>query len=156
MLAMAAARLGYKTIILEPDSHAPAMQVANTQIVAGYADPAALQQLADLCDVVTSEFENVPVDAVRWLETRVPVRPGSKALEVAQDRRLHRARAGPLGAEPALDAPAPNRAGLDSALAATGPPAVLKTTRLGDDGKGQAKLVRPEDADTAFTAMQDK
>jgi 5-(carboxyamino)imidazole ribonucleotide synthase len=153
MLAMAAARLGYQTIILEPDSNAPAEQVANTQIVADYDDPAALQQLADLCDVVTYEFENVPVKAVQWLESRVPVRPGSKALEVAQDRLLEKAMARELGAETALFAAIPRRSDLDEAMTLTGLPAVLKTTRLGYDGKGQAKLLRREDADTAFEAM---
>lgn len=156
MLAMAAARLGYETIILEPDSQAPAMQVANTQIVAGYDDPEALQQLAELCDVVTYEFENVPVDAVRWLEAHVPVRPGSKALEVAQDRLLEKAMARQLGAETALFAAVSKRTDLDNAVAITGLPAVLKTTRLGYDGKGQAKLVQPEDADTAFAAMHNQ
>ncbi|WP_417408323.1 5-(carboxyamino)imidazole ribonucleotide synthase [Hoeflea sp.] len=154
MLAMAAARLGYETIILEPDSNAPAEQVANTQIVADYDDPAALQQLADLCDVVTYEFENVPVKAVQWLESRVAVRPGSKALEVAQDRLLEKAMARQLGAETALFAAVSKRTELDDAIAITGLPAVLKTTRLGYDGKGQAKLLRPDDADTAFAAMQ--
>lgn len=154
MLAMAAARLGYETIILEPDSNAPAEQVANTQIVADYDDPAALQQLADLCDVVTYEFENVPVKAVQWLESRVAVRPGSKALEVAQDRLLEKAMARELGAETALFAAVSKRTELDDAIAITGLPAVLKTTRLGYDGKGQAKLLRPDDADTAFAAMQ--
>jgi len=154
MLAMAAARLGYQTIILEPDSNAPAEQVANTQIVADYDDPAALQQLADLCDVVTYEFENVPVKAVQWLESRVAVRPGSKALEVAQDRLLEKAMARQLGAETALFAAVSRRTELDDAIAITGLPAVLKTTRLGYDGKGQAKLLRPDDADTAFSAMQ--
>lgn len=154
MLAMAAARLGYETIILEPDSNAPSEQVANTQIVASYDDPAALQQLADLCDVVTYEFENVPVKAVQWLESRVPVRPGSKALEVAQDRLLEKAMARELGAETALYAAVSNLPDLNDAIAATGLPAVLKTTRLGYDGKGQAKLVRQEDADAAFSAMQ--
>lgn len=154
MLAMAAARLGYETIILEPDSNAPAEQVANTQIVADYDDPAALQQLADLCDVVTYEFENVPVEAVKWLESRVPVRPGSKALEVAQDRLLEKAMARQLGGETALFAAVSKRSELDGAISVTGLPAVLKTTRLGYDGKGQAKLVRPEDADAAFSAMQ--
>jgi 5-(carboxyamino)imidazole ribonucleotide synthase len=154
MLAMAAARLGYQTIILEPDSNAPAAQVANTQIVASYDDPAALEQLAGLCDVVTYEFENVPVKAVQWLESRVPVRPGSKALEVAQDRLLEKAMARELGAETALFAAVSNRTDLDNAVAITGLPAVLKTTRLGYDGKGQAKLLRPEDADAAFAAMQ--
>lgn len=154
MLAMAAARLGYETIILEPDSNAPAEQVANTQIVADYDDPAALQQLADLCDVVTYEFENVPVKAVQWLESRVAVRPGSKALEVAQDRLLEKAMARQLGAETALFAAVSKRTELDDAIAITGLPAVLKTTRLGYDGKGQAKLLRSDDADTAFAAMQ--
>ncbi|WP_339757873.1 5-(carboxyamino)imidazole ribonucleotide synthase [uncultured Hoeflea sp.] len=154
MLAMAAARLGYETIILEPDSNAPAEQVANTQIVADYDDPAALQQLADLCDVVTYEFENVPVKTVQWLESRVAVRPGSKALEVAQDRLLEKAMARQLGAETALFAAVSKRTELDDAIAITGLPAVLKTTRLGYDGKGQAKLLRPDDADTAFAAMQ--
>jgi 5-(carboxyamino)imidazole ribonucleotide synthase len=153
MLAMAAARLGFGTIVLEPDSNAPAAQVANTQIVADYDDPAALQQLADLCDVVTYEFENVPVKAVQWLEARVAVRPGSKALEVAQDRLLEKAMARELGAETALFAAISERGDLDKAIDITGLPAVLKTTRLGYDGKGQAKLLRPEDADTAFEAM---
>ncbi|SOE16341.1 5-(carboxyamino)imidazole ribonucleotide synthase [Hoeflea halophila] len=156
MLAMAAARLGYRTIILEPDSNAPAAQVANTQIVADYDDPAALQQLADLCDVVTYEFENVPVKAVQWLESRLPVRPGSKALEVAQDRLMEKAMARELGAETALFSAVARRPDLDAAIRTTGLPAVLKTTRLGYDGKGQAKLVRPEDADTAYAAMQGK
>lgn len=153
MLAMAAARLGYQTIILEPDSNAPAAQVANTQIVAAYDDPTALQELADLCDVVTYEFENVPVKAVQWLESRVPVRPGSKALEVAQDRLLEKAMARELGAETALFAAISRRSDLDEAMNLTGLPAVLKTTRLGYDGKGQAKILRPEDAHTAFEAM---
>tara|TARA_R110002020_G_scaffold316361_8_gene531526 strand:- start:6095 stop:7183 length:1089 start_codon:yes stop_codon:yes gene_type:complete len=154
MLAMAAARLGYKTVILEPDIHAPAAQVANSQIVARYDDPEALEQLAVLCDVVTYEFENVPVTAVRWLEAHIPVRPGSRALEVAQDRLLEKTMARELGAETALFAAVSSRTDLEDAILTTGLPAVLKTTRLGYDGKGQAKLVRPEDADEAFAAMK--
>tara|TARA_R110002020_G_scaffold5887_7_gene24232 strand:- start:2623 stop:3711 length:1089 start_codon:yes stop_codon:yes gene_type:complete len=153
MLAMAAARLGYKTIILEPDVNAPAAQVANSQIVADYDDSEALDQLAALCDVVTYEFENVPVAAVKSLEARLPVRPGSKALEVAQDRLLEKATARELGAQTALFAPVSSLTDLEDALVTTGLPAVLKTTRLGYDGKGQAKLVRPEDADAALAAM---
>jgi len=153
MLAMAAARLGYKTVILEPDLYAPAAQVANSQIVARYDDAEALDQLVALCDVVTYEFENVPVEAVRSLESRVPVRPGSKALEVAQDRLLEKTMARELGAETALFAAVSNREDLEQAIVTTGLPAVLKTTRLGYDGKGQAKLVRPDDAEAAFAAM---
>jgi 5-(carboxyamino)imidazole ribonucleotide synthase len=153
MLAMAAARLGYRTVILDPAPEAPAAQVASSQIVAAYDDPAALTQLADLCDVVTYEFENVPVAAVEWLEARVPVRPGSKALKVAQDRLLEKAMARELGAETALFAPVASRGELDAAIAVTGLPAVLKTTRLGYDGKGQARIVRPDEADAAYQAM---
>lgn len=154
MLAMAAARLGYKTVILEPDIHAPAAQVANSQIVARYDDAEALEQLAVLCDVVTYEFENVPVTAVGSLEAHIPVRPGSRALEVAQDRLLEKTMARELGAETALFAAVSSRTDLEDAILTTGLPAVLKTTRLGYDGKGQAKLVRPEDADEAFAAMK--
>ncbi|MCY0148259.1 5-(carboxyamino)imidazole ribonucleotide synthase [Hoeflea sp. G2-23] len=154
MLAMAAARLGYQTIILDPAEHAPAAQMANRQIVAAYDDPQALEQLAEYCDVITYEFENVPVAAVEWLEERVPVRPGSKALKVSQDRLLEKAMAAELGAQTALFAAVSNRSELDAAITVTGLPAVLKTTRLGYDGKGQAKIVRPEDADIAFAAMR--
>jgi len=153
MLAMAAARLGYMTVILEPDPNAPAAQVANSQIVARYDDAEALDQLVALCDVVTYEFENVPVEAVRSLEARIPVLPGSKALEVAQDRLREKTTARELGAETALFAAVSNRQDLEQAIRTTGLPAVLKTTRLGYDGKGQAKLVRPEDADAALAAM---
>lgn len=153
MLAMAAARLGYRTVILEPDSQAPAAQVANRQITAAYDDEKALAELAGECDVVTYEFENVPVKAVEWLEARVPVRPGSKALKVAQDRLLEKSMARDLGAETALFAAVADRAELDAAMGVTGLPAVLKTTRLGYDGKGQAKIVRPVEADAALAAM---
>lgn len=154
MLAMAAARLGYKTIILEPDQQAPAAQVSSRQIIAAYDDPAALGQLAVLCDVVTYEFENVPVAAVEWLEARVAVRPGSKALKVAQDRLLEKAMARELGAQTARFAAVSNRLELEDATAVTGLPAVLKTTRLGYDGKGQAKIVRPDGGDAAYAAMR--
>lgn len=153
MLAMAAARLGYKTIVLEPDAFAPAAQVANTQIVAGYDDPEALDQLALTADVITYEFENVPVATVERLETTHPVRPGSKALKVAQDRLSEKTMAQQLGAETARFAAVNSRADLDLAIAATGLPAVLKTTRLGYDGKGQAKIMTEADADYAFAAM---
>ena len=86
MLAMAAARLNFRTIILEPQEDCPAAQVANEQITAPYGDPAALAELAARCDVVTYEFENVPVSAAEALQRSVPVHPPAKALEVAQVR----------------------------------------------------------------------
>ncbi|PWV97245.1 5-(carboxyamino)imidazole ribonucleotide synthase [Hoeflea marina] len=153
MLAMAAARLGYRTVVLEPDAFAPAAQVANNQIVAAYDDPEALDQLAMMADVITYEFENVPVSTVEHLEATHPVRPGSVALKVAQDRLSEKAMAQQLGAETALFAAVNSRADLDRAMAVTGLPAVLKTTRLGYDGKGQAKIMTPDDADAAFASM---
>ena len=86
MLAIAAARLNYRIIILEPQADCPAAQVANEQITAAYDDRAALADLASRCDVVTYEFENVPVEAAEFLQQSAPVYPPAKALEVAQDR----------------------------------------------------------------------
>ncbi len=86
MLAMAAARLNFTTVILEPQPDSPAAQVANLQIVAAYDDPTALDELAAACDVITYEFENVPVSAAERLAAHRPVFPPAKALEVAQDR----------------------------------------------------------------------
>ena len=90
MTALAAARLGYDTIVLTPEADSPAGRVAARAIVAPYDDPDALAALADAADVVTLEFENVPVGAVRQLAERCPVRPGPRALETAQDRRLEK------------------------------------------------------------------
>ncbi|MBU2328868.1 MAG: 5-(carboxyamino)imidazole ribonucleotide synthase, partial [Alphaproteobacteria bacterium] len=86
MLAMSAARLNFRTVILEPQPDSPAAQLANHQITAAYDDPAALAELARLCDVITYEFENVPVEAAEKLATSIPVYPPPKALQVAQDR----------------------------------------------------------------------
>ncbi len=153
MLAMAAARLGYRTVVLEPDAEAPAAQVANDQIVAAYDDSQALARLAKVADVVTYEFENVPVEAIEWLERYVPVRPGSRALRVAQDRLAEKTLARRLDARTAQFAPVNDSADLASAIELTGLPAVLKTTRLGYDGKGQAKILCHADAASALAAM---
>ncbi len=154
MLAMAAARLGYATIVFDPDSNAPAAQVAGSHTAAAYEDTAALDRLAEAADVITYEFENVPVEAVERLERTVPVRPGSRALRIAQDRLLEKDLARKLGARTAEFAPVDNRADLEAAMKLTGLPAVLKTTRLGYDGKGQARIATESDADDALAAMK--
>ncbi|MBW3097860.1 5-(carboxyamino)imidazole ribonucleotide synthase [Pseudohoeflea coraliihabitans] len=153
MLAMAAARFSYRTIIFDPDAAAPAAQLASAHICAGYDDQSALDRLAEACDVVTYEFENVPVETVRHLAGKVPVRPGARALETAQHRILEKEMARRLGAETAAFAPVQNRADLDAAIASLGLPAILKTTRFGYDGKGQARLTSREDAAAALEAM---
>lgn len=153
MLAMAAARLGYRTLVLDPDADAPAARLADKSIAAAYDDPEALDQLAREAGVVTYEFENVPVQAIERLEKEVPVRPGSKALRIAQDRLAEKRMAQELGAGTAKFAAVHNRSDLDTAMKATGLPAVLKTVRFGYDGKGQARIANPNDADAAFTAI---
>ncbi|MBS3649987.1 5-(carboxyamino)imidazole ribonucleotide synthase [Pseudaminobacter sp. 19-2017] len=137
MLAMAAARLGYRTVVLEPQADCPAAQVANRQIVAAYDDPVALSELAALCHVVTYEFENVPVVAAESLAERVPVSPPPAALASAQDRLIEKTFLNEVGVPTAefhaIDSDDDLLAGLD-AFHGSG---VLKTRRLGYDGKGQ-------------------
>lgn len=154
MLAMAAGRLGYRTIIFDPDPDAPAAQMANAHICAGYGDHDALDRLAREADVITYEFENVPVEAVERLEKTLPVRPGSRALKVAQDRLNEKSMARGLGAGTADFAAVDSRADLEAAVRLIGLPAVLKTTRLGYDGKGQARIATHADIDAALAAMR--
>ncbi len=142
MLAISAARLGYRSVILEPQADCPAAQVANRQIAAAYDDEAALAELADICAVVTYEFENVPVAAAEALAARVPVFPPPRALEVAQDRLTEKAAINAMGIATARFVAVDDDAGLATALAAFGGHGVLKTRRLGYDGKGQ-RVFRP-------------
>ncbi len=137
MLAMAAARLSYRTVILEPQPDCPAAQVANRQILAAYDDPAALEDLAAACDVVTYEFENVPVAAATSLAGRVGVHPPPLALEVAQDRIAEKQFVNAAGIPTAAFRAVGDDNDLAAGLAAFGGSGVLKTTRLGYDGKGQ-------------------
>ncbi|MDG4883678.1 5-(carboxyamino)imidazole ribonucleotide synthase [Mesorhizobium sp. WSM4884] len=137
MLAMAAARLGYRTIVLEPQADCPAAQVANRQITADYDDPAALAELAAASAVVTYEFENVPVAAAEALAARVPVYPPPRALEVAQDRVTEKSFLNGIGIPTAEFCPVDNDDQLTLALKKFNGSGVLKTRRLGYDGKGQ-------------------
>jgi 5-(carboxyamino)imidazole ribonucleotide synthase len=154
MLAMAAARLGYRTVILEPQADCPADQVANRQIAAAYDDRAALAELAAECDVVTYEFENVPVDAAEFLAGTVPVHPPARALEVAQDRLVEKTFLNGIGISTAGFSPVDNDSDLKAALGAFGGSGILKTRRMGYDGKGQ-RAFRDFAGDPAgtFTAM---
>jgi 5-(carboxyamino)imidazole ribonucleotide synthase len=137
MLAMAAARLGYRTVVLEPQADCPAAQVANRQIVAAYDDAAALAELAAAASVVTYEFENVPVGAARSLAAVVPVWPPAQALEVSQDRVAEKSFLNGIGIPTARFRAVDDDAQLAEALAAFQGSGVLKTRRLGYDGKGQ-------------------
>ncbi|MBB4952543.1 5-(carboxyamino)imidazole ribonucleotide synthase [Agrobacterium vitis] len=153
MLAMAAAKLGFKTIVLEPQADCPAAQVANRQIIADYADSAALEALAANCDVITYEFENVPVAAAHALERKIAVYPPAKALEVSQDRLAEKQYLNANGIATAPFRAVDSQADLDAALADFGGQGVLKTRRFGYDGKGQRVFRTGDDATGGYEAL---
>lgn len=155
MLAMGTARLGYKVHIFDPDAGAPASQVANRHVIADYGDQAALQAFARDCAVVTYEFENVPVEAARLIEALAPVRPGPKALEAAQDRLVEKTFLNKAGIPTAPFQAVNSDAELAEALAKFGGNGVLKTRRMGYDGKGQRifRNAGPKDCDGAFADL---
>lgn len=155
MLAMAAARLGYRTVILEPQADCPAAQVANEQIVAAYDDPDALERLAELSDVITYEFENVPVDAAETLNETTPVFPPPEALKVSQDRVTEKRFLNKAGIPTAQWRIVENEGDLEAALLAFEGKGILKTRRFGYDGKGQVKFsgAKGEDAKAGFAAI---
>jgi 5-(carboxyamino)imidazole ribonucleotide synthase len=138
---------------LAPEADSPAFQVAAAHTVAAYGDQAALKTFAASVDVVTYEFENVPSETVAYLEALVPVRPGAKALAVTQDRISEKTLARKLGAMTADFSKVESLSDLQAAVARQGVPGILKTTRMGYDGKGQFKLTSAADTEAAWTAM---
>ena len=147
MLAMAAARLGFQTLILEPQADCPAAQVANRQIVAAYDDPEALAELAAASDVITYEFENVPVSAADKLAETALVLPPPAALEVSQDRFTEKQFLNESGIETAPWRLVDDEETLIAALGALGQRGILKTRRLGYDGKGQVRLTSLDESE---------
>lgn len=154
MLALAAANMGYRCHVFAPEAEIPAGDVAARVTRADYADRTALAEFAREIDVATFEFENVDTAAVRFLAGLVPVRPGAASLEVAQDRLAEKRFVEGLGGRAAPHHPVGNREELDAAIGVVGLPAVLKTRRMGYDGKGQARIDRAADVDPAFAAMR--
>ncbi|MHA6267221.1 5-(carboxyamino)imidazole ribonucleotide synthase [Aliiroseovarius sp. CAU 1755] len=154
MLSVAASRLGFKTHIYEPGAHPPAGQVADAVTTAGYDDVAALKAFAAVVDVITFEFENIPTNALDVLERSRPIRPGREALRVSQDRLTEKDFLSGLGLTVAPYANVESAGDMTAAIAAIGTPSILKTRRFGYDGKGQARISQPSDADAAFAGMQ--
>jgi 5-(carboxyamino)imidazole ribonucleotide synthase len=153
MLAVAAARLGLKTHVFEPGADAPAGDVAHQVTTASYEDEAALTAFGKAVDVITYEFENIPTAALDLLETRAPIHPGRQALATSQDRLTEKTFLQELGLQTAPFAAVANAADLEAAIASIGTPAILKTRRLGYDGKGQARIMSPDDAAAALADM---
>jgi 5-(carboxyamino)imidazole ribonucleotide synthase len=145
MLAVAAAQLGYRCHIYAPPGDNIACEVAAVATIAAYDDLAALKAFAQACDVVTFEFENVPVLPLKTIARDVPIHPSLKALEVAQDRADEKEFVRKHGGETARFAVARAEAELEDAVAAVGTPAILKTIRMGYDGKGQLRIANIND-----------
>jgi len=153
MTAQAAARLGYRTHIFTPEERSPAAQVATTATVAPYEDGRALAHFADSVDVVTFEFENVPARLLELLERHVVVRPSARVLEVCQDRLPEKDFVNACGVGTAPYVAVDSLDDLQAAASVIGLPAILKTRRLGYDGKGQFKLLRPDQCAEAWAAV---
>lgn len=152
MLALSGAPLGLRFRVLDTVADACAGQFAPL-IVGDYRDKRALAEFASQVDVATFDFENVPADSAQWLSERVPVFPNPRALSIAQDRLVEKTLFRELGIPVPDFADVADRAALDAAIAAIGVPCILKTRRLGYDGKGQFRIKSTGDVDAAWDAL---
>lgn len=152
MLALAGAPLGLRFLVLDVAADACAGQFV-PQLTADYRDQAALAEFARRVEVATFDFENVPADSAEWLAARIPVYPAPRALALAQDRLAEKRLFGELGIPVAPYAVVDHREDLEAALRRVGLPAILKTRRLGYDGKGQFRLRALGDAEAAWAAL---
>lgn len=152
MLALAGTRLGLQFTFLDPSSQPPATRLGR-HIQAEFDDEIALQQLAVECDLMTLEFENVPVSAAHAVAQYATIRPGPRALSMAQDRLTEKAFFDSLGIPVGTHLAVDDLEQLKAALDATGRPAILKTRRLGYDGKGQAVIREGDDPAEAWAAI---
>lgn len=154
MLSQAASRLGFKVVTFGPDAGSPAAQVSLASKVAAYTDEAVLARLAESCDVITFEFENVPAASLDFLTGRgAVVAPSSKALRITQDRVLEKSFAREAGIGTVDFYEINSLADLQGALAKSGLPALLKTRREGYDGKGQVWIKSAEEAEAAYISL---
>ncbi|GAA4024241.1 5-(carboxyamino)imidazole ribonucleotide synthase [Actimicrobium antarcticum] len=161
MFVHAAQAMGYKVAVLEPVADSPAAHAADHHLVARYDDAAALQELAAQCVAVTTEFENVPAASLALLAQRATVAPSAANVSVAQDRMVEKKffidcaeRSGVLPAPHLLIAADQDIAINADLIAATLLPGIVKTVRLGYDGKGQVRVRTLEDVSSAFAGMQ--
>ncbi|MEO1702696.1 MAG: 5-(carboxyamino)imidazole ribonucleotide synthase [Pseudomonadota bacterium] len=152
MLALAAARLGHKTIVLDPAENCPAAQVCNGHIIAAYDDTSALYELST-CDVVTFEFENVDLEAIRALQKRSHVAPNPGALEISQDRLTEKRFLKDAGLTTVAFENIEDAIQLEKALGAFDGKGILKTRRFGYDGKGQISFKGRSDDPTPANAL---
>lgn len=152
MLALSGAPLGLRFLVMDTEPDACAGQFAPL-LVGDYRDETALAEFASRVDVATFDFENVPAESAQWLSERVPVFPNPRALGIAQDRLAEKTLFRELGIPVPAFAAVTTREELDAALKSVGAPAILKTRRLGYDGKGQFRVRSTSDADAAWEAL---
>ncbi len=150
MLALAAARLGFKCHVFSPSPDSPAFDVVHRVTCADYTDTQALDRFSGDVDLVTYEFENVPAECATFLAARVPVLPDPQVLATTQDRLAEKNFVASLGIKTAPFAAVDSPAGLKAALEKIGRPAVLKTRRFGYDGKGQAAINNGTDPEAVW------
>jgi 5-(carboxyamino)imidazole ribonucleotide synthase len=150
MFTLRARDMGYRVAVLDPDPASPAGLAADRHIRAGYTDEAAVDQLAAICRAVTTEFENVPSATLERLARTLPVQPPAGAVAIAQDRIAEKGFLRNAGFATAPFQPVHDAGELADALATTRLPALLKTSRLGYDGKGQATVTDRASAEAAF------
>jgi 5-(carboxyamino)imidazole ribonucleotide synthase len=153
MLALAARPLGYRVHVFSPEQNSPAGQVANLEVAAPYGDLTAVRQFAAQVDVVTLEFENVPVETAMAVAEIVPLRPGPGILHIAQNRQHEKRFLSQAGLPVTPYAPVKNVRDLAGALEKVGCPAILKTAASGYDGKGQIRINQPDQAPAAWEAL---
>ena len=150
---IAARTMGYRTTVLEPDPESPAGTLADVHIVAAYDDPDALAVLADTCAVVTTEFENAPAAAMAHLAERIPVHPSPDALATCQDRLAEKRFLDDIGVNVGPWAPVETDDDIAAAIDRVYFPAILKTARLGYDGKGQVRVHAHADLTAAWESL---
>jgi len=154
MFTIAARTMGYEVIVLDPDSESPAGKLATNHICADYADEVALGYIAKNCDAITTEFENVPASTLELLAKSSPVRPGAKAVTIAQDRIQEKNFLKDNGFSTAPFAVIQSFEDLQQGIQQIGTPAILKVARFGYDGKGQFSIKTESDIDKAWETLQ--
>lgn len=152
MFTMSARAMGYRVTVLDPDRESPAGSLADVHLCAAYDDAQALQVLAETCIAVTTEFENVPADTMRYLERHVRVSPSAESVAIAQDRIREKRYINQAGLQTAPFLVVEREADLDRDLSGH-VPGILKIARLGYDGKGQIRVKTAEEAKSAFAQM---
>ena len=154
MFTIAARTMGYEVVVLDPDKESPAGKLATSHICADYADQAALDQIANNCDAITTEFENVPASTLDALAKTKPVRPGAKAISIAQDRIQEKNFLKDNGFYTAPFAVIHSLEDLQKSISEIGTPAILKVSRFGYDGKGQYGINSEPDIEKAWQTLE--